>query len=281
MHKPYIDAITYDSPFAPGARMRRVPEVIDCWFDSGAMPFAQWGYPHKPGSDELFKQRFPADFISEAIDQTRGWFYTLLAISTMLFGGEERAARAVRQLEHFSRIPHPFRNCIVLGLVAGEDGKKLSKSKRNYKEPTYIFDREGADAMRWSMLSSQAPWTGVRFKEEAIATDQREFLIKLYNVYSFFVIYANIDKWSPGGCASGRPCELERTGPLDPRGAEPDDRRRAGGHGPLRELPGLPAAGGFRRRPEQLVRPPVARSVLAERAWTPTRTPPTRRCGRA
>ncbi|HSA28158.1 MAG TPA: isoleucine--tRNA ligase [Phycisphaerae bacterium] len=218
VHKPYIDAVTYDSPFAPGARMCRVPEVIDCWFDSGCMPFAQWGYPHKPGSVELFRQRFPADFISEAIDQTRGWFYTLLAISTMLFSNEQDPCGAgvspvnsrcvtgcqpvksdkMPDTHTFGKdYPHPYRNCIVLGLVGGEDGKKLSKSKRNYKEPTYIFDREGADAMRWSMLSSQAPWTGARFKEDAIATDQREFLIKLYNVYSFFVIYANIDRWTP------------------------------------------------------------------------------------
>ncbi|MGQ9651822.1 MAG: isoleucine--tRNA ligase, partial [Phycisphaerae bacterium] len=209
VHKPYIDAVTYDSPFAPGARMRRVPEVIDCWFDSGAMPFAQWGYPHKPGSVELFKQRFPADFISEAIDQTRGWFYTLLAISTMLFGEKNGTQHSGLSAQPY---PHPFRNCIVLGLVCGEDGKKLSKSKRNYKEPTYIFDREGADAMRWSMLSGQAPWTGARFKEESIATDQREFLIKLYNVYSFFVIYANIDKWSPAGSkqSAGELGELDR-----------------------------------------------------------------------
>ncbi len=199
VHKPYIDAITYDSPFAPGARMRRVPEVIDCWFDSGCMPFAQWGYPHVPGSRELFASRFPADFISEAIDQTRGWFYTLLAISTMLFGEQDPAAGP----ETSRPYPHPFRNCIVLGLMAGEDGKKLSKSKRNYREPGYIFDREGADAMRWSLLSGQTPWTGVRFKEDVIATDQREFLIKLYNVYSFFVIYANIDGWSPADGAAG------------------------------------------------------------------------------
>ena len=192
--------MTYDSPFADGARMRRVPEVIDCWFDSGCMPFAQWGYP-KTGGD-TFRNRFPADFISEAIDQTRGWFYTLLAISTMLFGDENGEGDATFN-EPF---PHPFRNCIVLGLMNGEDGKKLSKSKRNYKEPTYIFDREGADAMRWSMLSGQSPWTGVRFKEESIATDQREFLIKLYNVYSFFVIYANIDQWTPA-TAQEQPCE--------------------------------------------------------------------------
>ena len=225
VHKPYIDAITYDSPFAPGSRMRRVSEVIDCWFDSGCMPFAQLGYPHA-GAD-AFRQRFPADFISEAIDQTRGWFYTLLAISTMLFGEQSPATQRAAGFSPrgpadasgdscpdgtFSQaLPHPFRNCIVLGLVAGEDGRKLSKSKRNYKEPSHIFDREGADAMRWSMLSSLAPWTGARFKEDAIATDQREFLIKLYNVYSFLVIYANIDRWSPGdGNPQGAPSKLDR-----------------------------------------------------------------------
>jgi len=214
VHKPYIDAITYDSPFAPGARMRRVPEVIDCWFDSGCMPFAQWGYPHR--NAELFKQRFPADFISEAIDQTRGWFYTLLAISTMLFCDETAQPADCRGAPGDgtfpASFPHPFRNCVVLGLVAGEDGKKLSKSKRNYKEPSYIFDREGADAMRWSMLSNQAPWTGARFREETIATDQREFLIKLYNVYSFFVIYANIDGWTPAAAAGSgaTPSKLDR-----------------------------------------------------------------------
>ena len=107
VHKPYIDAVTYDSPFAPGARMRRVPEVIDCWFDSGAMPFAQWGYPHAPGSAEMFKSRFPADFISEAIDQTRGWFYTLLAISTMLFGRRQAEDTKRRQAPSPRSIPTP------------------------------------------------------------------------------------------------------------------------------------------------------------------------------
>ena len=131
--------------------MRRVPEVIDCWFDSGCMPFAQWGYPHH--SVGLFKDRFPADFISEAIDQTRGWFYTLLAVSTMLFG--EQAPSDSNGTTFAESFPHPYRNCIVLGLVAGEDGRKLSKSKRNYKEPNIIFEREGADAMRWSMLRKE------------------------------------------------------------------------------------------------------------------------------
>ncbi len=261
VHKPYIDAVTYRSPKDPSARMRRVTEVIDCWFDAGAMPFAQWGYPHVPGSDVLFRSRFPADFISEAIDQTRGWFYTLLAISTMLFGrsAEATGARATGSvvrtgdrenkdtltpplslqgrggadaltpplslqgtgggpaqhsasaIQRFSKeYPHPFRNCIVLGLVLGEDNKKLSKRLRNYKEPGYIFDREGADAMRWSLLSAQAPWTSIRFQEEAIATDQREFLIRLYNVYSFFVIYANIDGFNPADPAQAAPPPAER-----------------------------------------------------------------------
>jgi isoleucyl-tRNA synthetase len=193
VHKPYIDAVTYQSPKDPAARMRRVTEVIDCWFDSGCMPFAQWGYPHT--DDGTFQERFPADFISEALDQTRGWFYTLLAISTMLFADEndngDHAGTFAKDL------PHPFKSCIVLGLMLGEDGKKLSKSLRNFKEPSYIFEREGADAMRWTLLSAQPPWTSVRFQEEVIATNQREFLIRLYNVYSFFVIYANIDGFNP------------------------------------------------------------------------------------
>jgi isoleucyl-tRNA synthetase len=181
VHKPYIDAVHYRSPKDPTARMRRVPDVVDCWFDAGCMPFAQFGYPHM-GKD-MFREQFPADFISEAIDQTRGWFYSLLAISTMLF--PEQAAA------------HPYKNCVVLGLVLGRDGKKLSKSLKNYDPPQQIFDREGADALRWYFYSAQTPWTSTRFDEAAIATSQREFLIRLYNVYSFFVIYANIDGFEP------------------------------------------------------------------------------------
>ena len=238
VHKPYIDAITYDCPKcyqasadqsldrkgtmgeatettseSAGRRtpvMRRVPEVIDCWYDSGAMPFAQWGFPHVPGSIERFREQFPADFISEALDQTRGWFYSLTAISVMLFGkkgvarsdltahgaasGRAAASSAPPPTPPY---PHPFHNCIVLGLLMGEDGLKMSKSKKNYKEPTYIFDHEGADAMRWLFFSGQTPWTSIRFQESAIAEGQREFIIRLYNCYSFFVIYANIDKWTP------------------------------------------------------------------------------------
>ena len=402
VHKPYIDEVTYESPFdgegiegsrdqgikgatavsavRKKARMRRVPEVIDCWWDAGSMPFAQWGFPHVKESVRTFVERFPADFISEAIDQTRGWFYGLLAISTLLFskgsagvspaqtgtgvasepvtdalqkrrrrriphweaGGstyfvtfstvttstpdrrealsaEERdivlaacrhwdgqrvllhaaavmpdhvhllftpleqspgqwwpladllhsiksfTAKEIGRLrgregrvwqpEYFDRIirtesdfnekwtyvvtnaeraglgdqyrwiwvepdhaeqsgrdarapqttaatlpdyPHPYRTCIVLGHVMGEDGLKMSKRTKNYKEPAYIFDTYGADAMRWYFFSAQAPWTSVRFQEANIRDAQREFLVRLYNVFSFFNIYANIDGFQPG-----------------------------------------------------------------------------------
>lgn len=222
VHKPYIDAITFacakcaasgsesartevrgSSEGTPG-RMRRVTEVIDCWYDSGAMPFAQWGWPHQGG--EMMSAQFPADFISEALDQTRGWFYSLTAISTMLFG-----EKGIARMQLGKEYPVPFRNCIVLGLLMGEDGLKMSKSKKNYKEPTHIFEHEGADAMRWLFFSGQTPWTSIRFQEAAIAEGQREFLIRLYNCYSFFVIYANIDKWTPDGkVARGSASELDR-----------------------------------------------------------------------
>ena len=196
VHKPYIDAITFTCSKCGKGLARRVPEVIDCWYDSGAMPFAQWGFPHN--NREMFQSQFPADFISEALDQTRGWFYSLVAISTLLFG-DSGVGRATPQASDLKpqAYPLPFRNCIVLGLLMGEDGLKMSKSKKNYKEPTYIFEHEGADAMRWLFFSGQTPWTSIRFQESAIAEAQREFLIRLYNCYSFFVIYANIDKWTP------------------------------------------------------------------------------------
>jgi isoleucyl-tRNA synthetase len=182
VHKPFIDQVEVTCPKC-GGKMKRTSEVIDCWFDSGCMPFAQWGYPHK--NKDIFEKAFPADFISEAIDQTRGWFYSLLAISTLLF--EDK------------KLPHPYKNCIVLGLVLGKDGKKLSKRLRNYDEPGIILEREGADALRWYFYFGQPAWTSARFDETAVAEAQREFLIRLYNVYSFFVIYANIDKFNPNG----------------------------------------------------------------------------------
>lgn len=196
VHKPYIDAVTYDSPFAAGGRMRRVSEVIDCWYDSGAMPFAQWGFPHQ--GREQFSGQFPADFISEALDQTRGWFYSQLAISTLVFGNDE----PVDGVEH-AGFPHPFRNCIVLGLMLGEDGNKMSKSKRNYREPNEIFDRYGADALRWYFFANQPPWTSIRYREQSIKDSIPEFLLRLWNVYSFFVIYANIDGFDPAEQLAG------------------------------------------------------------------------------
>ena len=199
VHKPYIDAVTYASPFAAGGRMQRVTEVIDCWYDSGAMPFAQWGYPHQ--NKDRFADQFPADFISEAIDQTRGWFYSQLAISTMLFSddGDQREKEAY---------PHPYRNCIVLGLMLGEDGQKMSKSKRNYLAPNEIFDRYGADALRWYFFANQPPWTSIRYKEQSIKDSIPEFLLRLWNVYSFFVIYANIDEFDPAPHMPGPVGEL-------------------------------------------------------------------------
>ncbi|HEY1785305.1 MAG TPA: class I tRNA ligase family protein, partial [Pirellulales bacterium] len=192
VHKPYIDAVTYDGP--NGARMRRVPEVIDCWFDSGAMPFAQWGYPHK-GHKE-FREQFPADFISEGIDQTRGWFYSLLATSTMLWSGDGDATDKPADAPT-PAFPHPFRNCVVLGLMLGEDGQKMSKSKRNYREPGEILDRYGADALRWYFFANQPPWTSIRYNEQAIKDSIPEFLLRLWHTYSFFTIYANIDGFDP------------------------------------------------------------------------------------
>ncbi|MEC7564916.1 MAG: isoleucine--tRNA ligase [Planctomycetota bacterium] len=207
VHKPYIDAISYESPFANGARMHRVSEVIDCWYDSGAMPFAQWGFPHQ--GKEKFEEQFPADFISEAIDQTRGWFYSQLAISTMLFGDN-----AVQQQGKAS-YPHPYKNCVVLGLMLGEDGRKMSKSKRNYREPNEIFEKFGADALRWYLFANQAPWTPIRYKEQSIKESIPEFILRLWNVFSFFTIYSNIDGFDPGEELSGdvgqvESCHLQR-----------------------------------------------------------------------
>tara|TARA_R110002049_G_scaffold285698_2_gene466814 strand:- start:23167 stop:26583 length:3417 start_codon:yes stop_codon:yes gene_type:complete len=199
VHKPYIDAVTYQSPFAEGAVMRRVPDVIDCWYDSGAMPFAQWGWPHT--GDDRFQDQFPADFISEALDQTRGWFYSQLAISTMLFGegssitdSEEVATETAFSDAEY---PHPYRNCIVLGLMLGEDGNKMSKSLRNYREPNEIFTKYGADALRWFFFAGQPPWTAIRYREQSIKESIPEFLLRTWNVFSFFTIYAEIDGFDP------------------------------------------------------------------------------------
>ena len=231
VHKPYIDAVTYESPFAPGGRMRRVTEVIDCWFDSGAMPFAQWGWPHT-GQRE-FEAQFPADFISEAIDQTRGWFYSQLAISTLLFGPQGPADTVA--------YPHPFKACIVLGHMLGEDGLKMSKSKRNYREPAEIFDKFGADALRWFFLAGQPPWTSIRYSERAIRESMPEFLLRLWNVYSFFVIYARIDGFDPAALLDA-PGSLDHADLAAARGWRPAAERGELDRWMLSELNSVAAA---------------------------------------
>ena len=172
LHRPFVDAVTIKCPDC-GGEMRRVPEVIDCWFDSGAMPFAQWHYPFE--NKEIFEENFPADFISEAVDQTRGWFYSLLAESTILFN------RA------------PYKNVIVLGLVQDENGQKMSKSKGNAVDPFDALQTHGADAIRWYFYSNSAPWLPNRFYDKAVTEGQRKFMGTLWNTYAFYVLYANID----------------------------------------------------------------------------------------
>ena len=176
LHRPYIDKVHFACKKC-GGRMTRTPEVIDCWYDSGSMPFAQFHYPFE--NKELFQKNFPADFISEAVDQTRGWFYTLTAISTLLF---DRA---------------PFENCIVLGHVNDKNGIKMSKHKGNVVDPFSVLDVQGADAVRWYFYTSSAPWLPSRFYPEAVSEAQRKFLGTLWNTYAFFVLYADIDKFDP------------------------------------------------------------------------------------
>ena len=173
LHRPYIDAVTF--PCECGGTMKRVPEVIDCWFDSGAMPFAQHHYPFE--NKDLFEAQFPADFISEAVDQTRGWFYSLLAESTLLFNKA------------------PYRNVIVLGHVQDENGQKMSKSKGNAVDPFDALQTHGADAIRWYFYSNSAPWLPNRFYDKAVTEGQRKFLGTIWNTYAFFVLYANIDNF--------------------------------------------------------------------------------------
>ncbi|MBO5713244.1 MAG: class I tRNA ligase family protein, partial [Clostridia bacterium] len=175
LHRPYIDEPTFACEC--GGTMRRVKDVIDCWFDSGSMPFAQLHYPFE--NKELFDTQFPADFISEAIDQTRGWFYTLLVISTILFGKS------------------PFKNCIVLGHVNDKNGVKMSKHIGNVVDPWTVLDKQGADAVRWYFYTGSSPWLPSRFYPEAVSEAQRKFMGTLWNAYAFFVLYAEIDKYNP------------------------------------------------------------------------------------
>ena len=176
LHRPFIDNVHLTCEKC-GKSMTRVPEVIDCWFDSGSMPFAQYHYPFE--NKDLFEKNFPADFISEAVDQTRGWFYSLLAISTLLF---DKA---------------PYKNVIVLGHVQDENGQKMSKSKGNAVDPFDALEKHGADAIRWYFYSNSAPWLPNRFHDKAVTEGQRKFLGTLWNTYAFFVLYANIDNFDP------------------------------------------------------------------------------------
>ncbi len=176
LHRPFIDRVHVTCPKC-GKPMTRVPEVIDCWFDSGSMPFAQYHYPFE--NQDVFEKNFPADFISEAVDQTRGWFYSLLAISTLLFNKA------------------PYKNVIVLGHVQDENGQKMSKSKGNAVDPFEALAKHGADAIRWYFYSNSAPWLPNRFHDKAVTEGQRKFMGTLWNTYAFFVLYANIDNFDP------------------------------------------------------------------------------------
>ena len=176
LHRPFIDAVTLKCPKCQG-EMKRVPEVIDCWFDSGSMPFAQWHYPFE--NKEVFHSQFPADFISEGVDQTRGWFYSLMAISTLIFDCA------------------PYKNVLVLGHVLDKDGQKMSKSKGNAVDPFEALETYGADAIRWYFYSNSAPWLPNRFFGDAVIEGQRKFMGTLWNTYAFYVLYANIDGFNP------------------------------------------------------------------------------------
>lgn len=190
LHKPYIDNVFLKCPKCQG-KMKRVQEVIDCWYDSGSMPFAQWHYPFE--NKEVFNDNYPADFISEALDQTRGWFYVLHTISTLLF---DKPA---------------FKNVIVLGLVQDKDGQKMSKHKGNVVDPWTVLDKQGADAVRWYFYTTSAPWLPSRFYEDAVSEAQRKFMGTLWNTYAFYVLYANIDQFNP----MNYKLEADKLSPLD------------------------------------------------------------------
>ena len=188
-HRPFVDEPAFACSECD-QMMSRVPEVIDVWFDSGSMPFAQFHAPHE--NEDHFKQRFPADFICEALDQTRGWFYSLLAVSTLLFDQSS------------------YRTVLCLGLILDEEGRKMSKSLGNVVEPWDVIDRYGADAFRWYFFTSKQPWDGYRFSLETIGEAVRQFLLQLWNTYSFYVLYANANGIEPGGGGEGEPSELDR-----------------------------------------------------------------------
>jgi isoleucyl-tRNA synthetase len=178
LHRPYVDDVALRCPTEGcGARATRLPPVLDAWFDSGAMPAAQFHHPFE--NRDVFERRFPADFICEAIDQTRGWFYSLLAVSTLVF---DRSS---------------YRNVVCLALLVDKQGQKMSKSWGNVVDPWDVIRRKGADALRWYLFSAGSPWTNRRFSDEGIDETVRKFLLTLWNTYSFFVMYANVNGWEP------------------------------------------------------------------------------------
>ena len=176
LHRPFVDDVTFPCPDC-GAEMRRVPELIDVWWDSGSMPFAQWHAPFE--NQEKFEQRFPADYICEGLDQTRGWFYSLLAISTMLFGRSS------------------YETVLCLGLILDPEGQKMSKSRGNIVDPWDVLDLHGADAFRWYYFTSKQPWDGYRFSVDTIGESVRLFMRQLWNTYGFYVLYANVNDVEP------------------------------------------------------------------------------------
>ena len=185
-HRPFVDEVAFACPDC-GQEARRVPDVLDAWFDSGSMPFAQWGYPHVPEGRAAFERAFPADFISEGLDQTRGWFYSLLAVSTLLFDQTS------------------YRNVVCLGLIVDRDGRKMSKSLGNVLDPFELLDRYGADPLRWFMLASGSPWVSRRLFPQAVEDVTRSFFLTLWNTYSFFTLYARLEEFDPrstGGATS-------------------------------------------------------------------------------
>jgi isoleucyl-tRNA synthetase len=176
LHRPYVDEVTFDCPDC-GRPTTRVPELIDAWWDSGSMPFAQWGAPYR--NEEIFEQQFPADYVCEALDQTRGWFYSLLAVSTLLFGKA------------------PYRTVLCLGLILDPEGQKMSKSRGNVVVPWDVIDRHGADAFRWYYFTSKQPWDGYRFSVDTVGESVRQFMLTLWNTYGFHVLYANVNEVEP------------------------------------------------------------------------------------
>ncbi len=243
LHRPYIDEVVVPCEKC-GGEMRRVEEVIDAWFDSGAMPYAQFHYPFE--NEDEFKERFPADYICEGQDQTRGWFYSLLAESTLLFDESS------------------YRNCVCLGLISDPEGQKMSKSRGNVVDPWEVFDTQGADAFRWYLLSTQQPWAGFRFSVETIGEALRQVLLTLWNTYSFFVLYANADdlEIEAIGEAGASDDDLDRWILSQAPGAH-GDRDRA--HGRLRLHDRGPRDRDLRGRALQLVRAAQPPSLLGRR----------------